>query len=53
MKNKKTRYLYDLIDKYKKNLIFQFFEMKRSMRLTLKRLRRIRINEKLFEKKNC
>ena len=51
MKNKKTRYLYDSVDKYKKYLIFQFFEMKRNTRLTSKRLRRIRINEKLFKKK--
>ena len=51
MKNEKTRYLYDLIDKYKKYLIFRFFEMKRNTRLTLKRLWRIRINKKLFKKK--
>ena len=51
MKNKKTRYLYDSVDKYKKYLIFRFFEMKQNTRLTSKRLRRICINEKLFEKK--
>ena len=51
MKNEKTRYLYDSIDKYKKYLIFRFFEMKRNTHLTSKRLRRIRINEKLFKKK--
>ena len=51
MKNEKTRYSYDSIDKYKKYLIFRFFEMKRNTRLTSKRLRRIRINEKLFKKK--
>ena len=51
MKNEKTQYSYDLVDKYKKYLIFQFFKMKRNTRLTLKRLRQIRINEKLFKKK--
>ena len=51
MKNEKTRYSYDSIDKYKKYLIFRFSEMKRNTRLTSKRLRRIRINEKLFKKK--
>ena len=51
MKNEKTRYSYDSVDKYKKYLIFRFFEMKRNTRLTSKRLRRIRINEKLFKKK--
>ena len=51
MKNEKTRYLYDSIDKYKKYLIFRFFEMKRNTRLTSKRLRRICINKKLFKKK--
>ena len=51
MKNEKTRYSYDSIDKYKKYLIFQFFKMKRTTRLTSKHLQQIRMNEKLFKKK--
>ena len=51
IKNEKTRYSYNSANKYKKYLIFRFFEMKRNTRLTSKRLRRIRINEKLFKKK--
>ena len=51
MKNEKTQYSYDSIDKYKKYLIFRFFKMKRNMRLTSKYLRQIRINKKLFRKK--
>ena len=51
MKTEKTRYSYDSVNKYKKYLIFRFFEMKRNTRLTSKRLRRICINEKLFKKK--
>ena len=47
MKNEKARYLYNSIDKYKKYLIFRFFEIKQSTRLTLKRLRQICISEKL------
>ena len=51
IKNEKTRYSYNLIDKYKKYLIFRFFEMKQNTRLTSKHLRRIYTNKKLFKKK--
>ena len=50
MKNEKTRYSYDSINKYKKYLIFQFFKIKQNTRLMSKHLRQIRINKKLLKK---